>query len=647
MVKLNQSSFRRILLSRILLLSLPVLLIGEVVAFRHVRSKLLETSIQHLNVSAKEKSRQIQAQIATMQTKMLLASQITALKSGSPIFVRQFLEKLLLQLPNHIKCLQLTSLPDDKLIASTCKSRYRVIKQELWSQQGDLLYEQTIQVQLVFAPSSPTTTQMQLVLSAPVYDSGLQRRYALTMQSILSSQSNNSESAKVTMAASTVIVAENGTIIAHPTAELVGKNISQQPNSLLWKKIISKAIALQSDEKLNNFSFTQNGETLLASYKVIDSPISTERGKHWIILAVTPQSTALQGLKEIKLILIVLTLSLLGASLLTALRLARELAEPLEQLGDYALKLQNHHEVKRMPHNFKIREFNQLASALDLMVKRLKLSAEELEKAWTEAKAANESKSNFLATTSHELRNPLNAIINCIRLVRDDYCDDKQEEAEFLERAEEAAIHLLGIINDLLDIAKIESGKQSLVMEELNLEKILQEVISLQKIHIHQKNLQLITSRSSEPIIVKSDRAKLKQILINVIGNAVKFTEIGSISIKTQIEPQTSSNDWRVVIIIEDTGIGIEPSQQSKLFRPFGMADDTTTRKFGGTGLGLAISRNLVELMGGSIMLCSAGIDQGTTVAISLPLIKVVELTQELPAIKTPLIATPPAGSMS
>ena len=646
MVKLNQSSFRRILLSRILLLSLPVLLIGEVVAFRHVRSKLLETSIQHLNVSAKEKSRQIQAQIATMQTKMLLASQITALKSGSPIFVRQFLEKLLLQLPNHIKCLQLTSLPDDKLIASTCKSRYRVMKQELWSQQGDLLYEQTIQVQLVFAPSSPTTTPMQLVLSAPVYDSGLQRRYALTMQSILSSQSNNSESAKVTTAASTVIIAENGTIIAHPTAELVGKNISQQPNSLLWKMIISKAIARQNDEKLNNFSFTQNGETFLASYKVIDSPIFTERGKHWIILAVTPQSTALQGLKEIKLILLVLTLSLLGASLLTALRLARELAEPLEQLGDYALKLQNHHEVKRMPHNFKIREFNQLASALDLMVKRLKLSAEELEKAWTEAKAANESKSNFLATTSHELRNPLNAIINCIRLVRDDYCDDKQEEAEFLERAEEAAIHLLGIINDLLDIAKIESGKQSLVMEELNLEQILQEVISLQKIHIHQKNLQLITSRSSEPIIVKSDRAKLKQILINVIGNAVKFTEIGSISIKTQIELETSSNNWRVVIIVEDTGIGIEPSQQSKLFRPFGMADGTTTRKFGGTGLGLAISRNLVELMGGSIMLCSAGIDQGTTIAISLPLIK-VELTQELPAIKTPLIATPPAGSMS
>lgn len=648
MVKLNQSSFRRILLSRILLLSVPVLLIGEALTFRQVRSSLLETSRQHLNVSAREKSKQVQAQIATMQTKMLLASQTTALKSGSPIAAKQFLEKLLLQLPNNIKCLQLTNLPDDKLIASTCKNRYPVIEQGLWSQQqGDFFLEtQNIQVQLVFAPSSPTTKQNLLLLSAPVYDNALQLRYALKMQLILNSSHSTRESDLDTMADSTVIVAENGTIIAHPLVERIGKNISQEPDPKLWKKIISNAIAQQEND-LNNLSFTQNGERLLASYKAIDSPISTERGQHWIILAITPQSTALQDLEEIKLILVLLTLSLLGVSLLTALRLARELAEPLEQLGDYALKLQNHHEVKRMPHNFKIREFNQLAFALDLMVERLKMSAEELEIAWQEAKAANESKSNFLATTSHELRNPLNAIINCIRLVREDYCDDEQEEAEFLERAEDAAIHLLGIINDLLDIAKIESGKLSLVVEELDLEKVLQDVIRLQAIHIQQKKLQLIAAKRPESIIVKGDRAKLKQVLINVIGNAVKFTEVGSITIETKIEPEASSNSWRVAIIVEDTGIGIEPSQQHKLFRPFGMADGTTTRKFGGTGLGLAISKNLVELMGGSIMLCSAGLNRGTTVAISLPVINVVELPQDVQLTKTPLIATPPAGSMS
>ena len=95
--------------------------------------------------------------------------------------------------------------------------------------------------------------------------------------------------------------------------------------------------------------------------------------------------------------------------------------------------------------------------------------------------------------------------------------------------------------------------------------------------------------RHREPIIVKGDRAKLKQVLINVIGNAVKFTEVGSIKIKTNIEPEDFSHSLRVAITIEDTGIGIEPSQQLKLFRPFAMADGTTTRKFGGTGLGLAI----------------------------------------------------------
>lgn len=643
MVKLNQSSFRRILLSRILLLSVPVLLIGEAVAFRKVRSSLLETSRQHLNNSAREKSEQIQAQIAAMQTKILLASQTTALKSGSPTAVKRLLEKLKLQFPTNIECLQLTSLADNKLIASTCNSRYRVLEKGRWSQQeGDfLLKTPDIQVESIFV-SAFGKNQMQLLLSAPVYDNAGQLRYALKLQSILSS---NRESGLGTTADFTIIVAENGTIIAHPLAERVGGNISQEPDPKLWEKIIAEAIA-KPENDLNNLSFTQKGKPLLASYKAINSPISTDDPKqHWIVVALRPQSTALQGLEEIKLILILLTLSLLGASLLTALRLARELAEPLEQLRDYALKLQNHHEVKRMPHNFKIREFNQLASALDRMVERLKMSAEELEIAWEDAKAANESKSNFLATTSHELRNPLNAIINCIRLVRDDCCDDKQEEAEFLERAEEAAIHLLGIINDLLDIAKIESGKLSLIMEEIDLEQVLQEVISLQAIDIHKKNLQLIAAKRSKPIIVKGDRAKLKQVLINVIGNAVKFTETGSIRINTQIETPTSSHSLRVAVIVEDTGIGIEPSQQHKLFRPFGMADGTTTRKFGGTGLGLAISRNLVELMGGSIMLCSAGINRGTTVVVSLPVIN-LELPQDLPALKTPAIATPPAGLM-
>lgn len=646
MVKFNQSSFHRILLSRILLLSVPVLLIGETVAFRKFRSSLLETSHQHLKVSAKEKSKQIQGQIATLQTKMLLASQTTTLKSGSSKAIKEFLAKLKLQLPDNIQCLQLAAWSENEVIANTCDRFYPVTNPKTRSLLEDSLLEpQNVQVSSIFAQVSPTIKQMQLILSAPVYNNFGQLVRTLTVQSMLRYQDFTTQSNLGATIGYTVILNENGTIIAHPQVERVGSNISQEPNFQLWKKIIDNAIS-SSEQNLNNLAFAENGETLIAGYKAIASPITNEPGQQWIVVALSPQSTALQGLEEIKLILVLLTLSLLGASLLAALHLARELAAPLEQLRDYALKVQNHHEAKQMPHNFKIKEFNQLASALDRMVEKLKMSAAELEVAWEEAKAANESKSNFLATTSHELRNPLNAIINCIRLVRDDCCDDKQEEAEFLERAEEAGIHLLGIINDLLDIAKIESGKLSLVMEELDLEQVLQEVISLQKLAIQQKNLQLIAIKRSEPTIVKSDRAKLKQVLINVIGNAVKFTETGSIRIKTQIEPSTATNNLRVAIVVEDTGIGIDPSQQPKLFRPFGMVDGTTTRKFGGTGLGLAISRNLVELMGGSIVLCSAGLDRGTTVIISLPLINVLELPQNLQVGATPLVATPPAGSI-
>jgi signal transduction histidine kinase len=170
------------------------------------------------------------------------------------------------------------------------------------------------------------------------------------------------------------------------------------------------------------------------------------------------------------------------------------------------------------------------------MVERLKAWAEELETAWKEAQAANQLKNEFLANTSHELRTPLNAIIGCIRLVRDDCCDDREEEMDFLQRADDAAIHLLGIINDVLDIAKIEAGKLSVVLEPLDLRKLLKDVIDLQAVQIHQKGLEFITPDLQEPITVHADPAKLKQVLLNVVGNATKFTDNGNITISIRIE---------------------------------------------------------------------------------------------------------------
>jgi signal transduction histidine kinase len=243
-----------------------------------------------------------------------------------------------------------------------------------------------------------------------------------------------------------------------------------------------------------------------------------------------------------------------------------------------------------------------------------------------------------LANTSHELRTPLNAIINCIRLVRDGSCDDEEEKMEFLQLADDAAIHLLDIINDVLDIAKIEAGTLSVVLQPVDMQKVLEEVIDLQAAEIKNKGLQLILPERQAPIAVEADPVKLKQILLNVVGNALKFTDTGSIAISTRIEPvengqakgstaapASSAQERYAIVSVRDTGIGIEPIHQHRLFEPF----VTINSKYGGTGLGLAISRNLIELMKGSITLHSAGAGLGTTVEISLPILDLLPVSSD------------------
>ena len=641
MAKPGQSSFRRILLSRILLLSVPVLLIGEAVTFRKARSSLLETARQNLTESAVRKAQSINDEIAALKANLFVASQTSVLQQGKALDAQQFLDQLAPQMPTHIQCVQLTNLQSGKIVASTCgKNRVSSPKAKNWwllAQKQKRELREPIYVEALSPLNFPLKAQqlkragfpypqgqLQLLLSAPVYDRLGQIRYALSIQSALHEQERDKPGS---LAGYTVVIEQNGTILAHPRAERVGRNIQQEADAERLKSIVRNALAGQEDI-LPLFFFEENGVELIAGYSAIPSPLPTEQGQKWIILAVTRKDNTLFDLQEIKLILFVLTLGLLGASVLATAYVARDLALPLEKLRDYALNVQSRQgELVRAPHNFKVRELNQLAEALDRMVERLQAWALEIEMAWEETQAANELKSEFLATTSHELRTPLNGIIGCVRLVRDGCCDDREEEMQFLQQADEAAIHLLGIINDLLDISKIEAGKLSVIMEPIDLRQVLKEVINLQTVQIQQKGLQFVAPDYQEPIMVKADPAKLKQVLINVIGNAVKFTEKGYITITTRIEPAVDNLDsggtQRVFVTVEDTGVGIDPAQQHKLFRPFVMVDGTSTRRFGGTGLGLAISRNLIELMGGSIILCSAGQDQGTTVAISMPVIDV------------------------
>lgn len=609
----RQSSFRRILVTRILLLFVPVLFIGQLAALNKARSSLLKTARQNLTDSAVIKGEKIGTAIANLKNNLLLASRTTVVQSGSPTEIKSFLTELTQQLPKYVECLQLTTVDSGSIVASSCGT------QSLAQIQPDYPLDR-VNIKIIPPPKPGTTStknpqkQLELVISTPVYNRFGQLRYALSLQSALYEQTKNQPGSLV---GSTLVIAEDGTILAHPIPELVGTNIREHSDALQLKSIVKNAIAGKR-EAIN--LYFRDGRELVAGYTAINDPITTQQPKKWVVLAVTTVDNALLGLEEIKLILIVLTVGLIGASLLASLYLAPFLASPVEELRDYALNIHSHHAVNPVPHNFKIREFNQLAQALDQMVDRLKAWAEEVEVCWKEAKNANQIKSQFLATTSHELRNPLNIIINCIRLVKDDLCDNREEELEFLERADETAIHLLGIINDLLDISKIEAGKLSVVLEPIDLRQTLLEVINLQSVNVQHKGLQLKTYLGTEAIPVKADAAKLRQVLINIIGNATKFTDEGGITISTSL--QNINGKSQVTVTITDTGLGIEPSQQQKLFRPFVMVDGKHTSKYGGTGLGLAISRNLIELMGGKITLESAGLHQGTTVQITLPLIE-------------------------
>ncbi|MFM2064502.1 MAG: hypothetical protein RLZZ507_4173 [Cyanobacteriota bacterium] len=618
MAKSRQSSFRRILVTRILLVFVPVLLIGEMVALNKARSSLLNTARHNLTDSAINKGEKITDAIASLKTNLISASQTKAIQSGSATQAEKFINQLAQQLPNQIDCIQLKRLrksnQKNQIIASSCGDKI-IVEQPLSFTNDE------IQITPILPPKSGITgkrnpnNQLQLLLSTPVYNQRGNLAYALTIKTTLHRQTHNNQGYLI---GALVVISEDGTILAHPSPETVGTNIKNYSDAQQLQGVIKNA--LQGNNDSINWNFGKGKESV-AGYTAIPNPITQQQQQKWIILAVVSVKDALLGLDEIKLILIVLTVGLIGASLLASLYLAPYLASPVEELRDYALNIHSHHAAQPIPRNFKIREFNQLAQALDQMVERLKAWAEELEIAWKEAKSANTVKSQFLATTSHELRNPLNIIINCVRLVRDGLCDDREEELEFLQRADETAIHLLGIINDLLDISKIEAGKLSVVIAPLELRQLLLEVINLQSVNVQHKGLQLKCEIGNEPIPVKADEVKLKQVLINIIGNATKFTDQGSIIISTKIQQHNGKS--HVIVSVQDTGIGIDPTQQHKLFRPFVMVDGTTTRKFEGTGLGLAISRNLIELMGGKITLESLGLHQGTTVKIILPLIDI------------------------
>ncbi|HCS51902.1 MAG TPA: hypothetical protein DIW81_09965 [Planctomycetaceae bacterium] len=233
-----------------------------------------------------------------------------------------------------------------------------------------------------------------------------------------------------------------------------------------------------------------------------------------------------------------------------------------------------------------------------------RIQSEELRKQKESAEAASQAKSSFLATMSHEIRTPLNGVIGMLELLTDTEMNTKQNH--YANIAKSSADSLLSLINDILDFSKIEAGKLELNSEEFDLESMVEDVADMFNLRAEQKGIELtchVWPNVANRVIGDSER--LRQILVNLIGNALKFTEKGEVSVEVQAEG-ICENQQMISLSVQDTGIGMPAEIQERLFLPFEQADGSTTRKFGGTGLGLAICRQLVELMDGTITIESA-----------------------------------------
>ncbi|OCR02757.1 two-component sensor histidine kinase [Oscillatoriales cyanobacterium USR001] len=281
-------------------------------------------------------------------------------------------------------------------------------------------------------------------------------------------------------------------------------------------------------------------------------------------------------------------------------------------------------------------EIGQLAMALNELIQRVGEYTEELQEAKIAAEAANRSKSAFLANMSHELRTPLNAIINYSEMLQEDAQDFGSEDfLPDLEKIQTAGKHLLDMISDILDISKIEAGHVTLYLENFDIASMIEEVVSTAQSLVEKKGNTLAMQISGDIGSMYADQPKVRQILLNLLSNAAKFTEKGVITLsveriknhkiknknknkKSEPSQVLNSNSQLLIFRVSDTGIGMTEEQLELIFKPFTQADASTTRKYGGTGLGLTISQRLCQILGGEITVESE-VDRGSTFTVRLP----------------------------
>jgi signal transduction histidine kinase/ActR/RegA family two-component response regulator len=313
----------------------------------------------------------------------------------------------------------------------------------------------------------------------------------------------------------------------------------------------------------------------------------------------------------------------------------RRLLSPLKDLIQFTHRVGKGDLAQTAPVQ-RLDEIGQLAAAFNDMVGKLNVSREEMTRLVKQAQEGSRLKSEFLANISHEIRTPMNGIMGMAEVLTGTRLDPDQQEC--LRLMQVSSDSLLGIINDILDFSKIEAGKLDLDRVDFNLRELLRDIIESMRVMAEKKGLRLdFRVADSLPFHFLGDPIRLRQILVNLIGNAIKFTGAGAVTVS--LDPGESANPAELHFAVRDTGIGIPEDQQKHIFEAFRQADGSTSRKYGGTGLGLAICSRLTALMGGRIWVESrpeAGSAFHFTAILALPE-NVPSRSSETKAAQTPL----------